>query len=131
MFKFGIDPKAIELIVQDVCNKYALLIYQDAMVGLGNAENIKRSFHVTNELGRVLIWTDNEIAAYIEFGTGNHAKAYLAGKPKEMVDEAIKFFVSGKGDMPAKPYFFPALYRWQGELEKELDARIQEYFDRF
>lgn len=50
--------------------------------------------------------------AYIEFGTGRYAAAYLSNREPEEKAEASKF--KGRGikehNMPQRPYFFPAYY---------------------
>jgi len=79
--------------------------------------------------GNVRIWTDNVFAAYIEFGTGVYAAAYLSGKPSEMTEDAIKFYVNGKGTIQEEPYLFPAYYRFKDEIVIEIDKRVQKYLD--
>jgi HK97 gp10 family phage protein len=51
-----------------------------------------------------------EYAPYVEFGTGQYASEYLAGKPTEMVKHASEFKKSGNGYSPAQPFLFPAYY---------------------
>jgi len=122
--------KDIESIIKETLLVSANEILQDAMsrlpVGSGN---VKASFaiQVTDSGYTVTIFSDEEVAAYIEFGTGDFAKAYLAGKPQEMVDEAIKFYINGKGKMPAKPYLFPAYLARRDRILELIDEKINAY----
>lgn len=81
---------------------------------------------VTQTGQETIIDAGDELSAYVEFGTGQNAEVFLAGKPEEQVAEAKKFFVNGEGTLQAHPFFFPAIYRHRDEiieqLEKELDA---------
>lgn len=128
----NISITKIESIVHETIKEYAEKIFTEAMAGLANAPRIKATFRL-DDLGvknGVTIWSDEEIAAYIEFGTGDYAKQYLSGKPEEMVQEAMKFYVSGKGRLEASPYLFPAFYKYKETIPQEINRRIQEYFDK-
>lgn len=65
-------------------------------------------------------------APYVEFGTGAYASEYLKDKDKDMRDYAYKFFVNGKGTLPAKPFMFPSAYaikpRHMARLEKAVNG---------
>jgi HK97 gp10 family phage protein len=63
-----------------------------------------------------------DYAPYVEFGTGQYAKAYLAGKPREMVDHAREFYKTGNGYRPARPYLFPTYY----EQRPKIIARVKK-----
>jgi len=71
-----------------------------------------------------IIDAGDELSAYIEFGTGQNAETFLAGKPDEQVAEAKKFFVNGQGTLSAHPYFFPAIYEHQEELFPEIEKEL-------
>lgn len=81
---------------------------------------------VTQTGQETIIDAGDELSAYVEFGTGQNAEVFLAGKPEEQVAEAKKFFVNGEGTLQAHPFFFPAIYQHRDEiiveLEKELDG---------
>lgn len=126
----GLDKKISE-VIKSTLLEYATLIFREAMSNLGNS-TIASTFHLeVSESGyRVTIYTDNEIAAYIEFGTGEFALNYLNGQPDEVKDEAIKFFVNGEGKMPAKPYLFPVYYKYKEEIGIEINKRVQKVLDR-
>ena len=47
-----------------------------------------------------------DIAAYVEFGTGQSASTYLQGKDPEWVALARRYYVNGKGTIVAKPYLY-------------------------
>lgn len=124
--------KDVDKTVKKTLLEFAKRIYREAMADLPDgAKHLKASFSV--EVGdngyRVTIFSGEEMAAYVEFGTGLWARAYLAGQPIEMKVEAIKFFINGKGKTPARPYLFPAFYRNRDWLIPELDRRIQRLFD--
>lgn len=129
MCAFRIDTQRIESIVLDTIHEYGQKIFDEAMSGLSDAPNIRSTFSIVKDKKGSYIYSDEVIAAYIEFGTGNYAREYLNGRPQEMVDEAIKFYVNGQGTMPAQPYIFPAYYKYKEGLTKEIDKRIQKYFD--
>lgn len=122
----------VENVIKETLLEYAQRIYNDAMSSLpSGASSVAASFklQVTDSGLRVVIWTENEIAAYIEFGTGDHAERYLMSQEDEVLEEATKFFVSGEGNMPARPYLFPAYDRYKFEIPIEIDRRIQKLFD--
>jgi|GEM_PF-3271683 len=68
----------------------------------------------------------DDFSAYVEFGTGEFAAAYLANVPAEQVEEARKFFKNGKGRTPAHPFFFPAIYRNLPELIPTIEAELNK-----
>ena len=101
----------VDKIVKEVLLLSANEILQDALSRLPSGSgNVRSSFaiEVDDDGWKCIIYSDEEVAAYIEFGTGDFAKAYLAGKPREIVDEAIKFYIDGSLKMPSQPYLFHA-----------------------
>ncbi|NGM63504.1 HK97 gp10 family phage protein [Sphingobacterium sp. SGG-5] len=127
--------KDIEKVISDTVMEFMRKILAEAMASLpAESSHLKSSFKIekekTGDVYRVSIFSDEELAAYVEFGTGIWARAYLSGQPKEVVDEAIKFYINGKGTTFARPYLFPAYYRYLPFMERELDARVQLLFDR-
>ena len=50
----------------------------------------------------------DDMAAYLEFGTGPYAERYLRGVEKEWQDLAWSFYVNGEGTLPEHPYLRPA-----------------------
>jgi len=73
-----------------------------------------------------IIDAGSELAAYAEYGTGDHAAAYLSTQPPEVVEEARKFFVSGKGRTPPKPFITPAVMRHVNDIVPAVEAELQK-----
>lgn len=127
----GLDRK-----VDDIINK-VLLEFANKMLDAIPSE-LRSSYTLTVEKNRVILWTEDEMAAYIEFGTGDDttvknglsAKSYLSGQPDMVQKEAIQFFKTGKGTIPAEPYLFPAFFKYRDWALLEMDKRIQELFNR-
>lgn len=120
----------VDKIVKEVLLLSANEILQDALSRLPSGSgNVRASFaiEVDDDGWKCIIYSDEEVAAYIEFGTGDFAKAYLAGKPQEVVDEAIKFYIDGSGKMPAQPYLFPAYLARRDKIVELIDKRVNEY----
>lgn len=51
---------------------------------------------------------DDNMPAYIEFGTGRYFPNY-PGKEKEWQDLARQYYVNGRGFMRPRPYFYPTV----------------------
>ncbi len=56
----------------------------------------------------------DHFAAYLEFGTGEHAAKYVKTLPFEYEALAWQFFVNGEGKMKEHPFLIPA-YRQEGK----------------
>lgn len=122
-------PKNIDKIVSSTLEEYIRKIYNEAMANIpSGSTGVRSSFNIEISKGGYLVslYSDNELAAYIEFGTGRFAERYLSGKPQELRDEAIKFYVNGEGTLPARPYLFPAFYKYRDELIMTLERRLQK-----
>lgn len=74
---------------------------------------------------RFVVTTEGVESAYLEFGTGNYAKALLGPYPKDWVDMARTFFINGLGRTPASPYLFPAYQQNAGEAIIEIIDKIE------
>jgi len=61
-----------------------------------------------------------DYAPYVEFGTGQYAREYLAGKPREMVDHAREFKRPKDGYSPARPFLFPTYYEQRPKIIRSL-----------
>lgn len=94
--------------------RFANLVVQEAKSrapgSLPNKIGYLQANNVTDIIG------GDELSAYVEFGTGEFAAAYVASLPKEAQDEARKFFVNGKGKGNPQPFFFPAIFANQEKL---------------
>jgi hypothetical protein len=104
----------------DVANRIAEQARSAAPGSLGSKISVIQTGEET------IIDAGDELSAYVEFGTGQNAETFLAGKPEEQVAEAKKFFVNGEGTLQAHPYFFPAIYEHIDELPGEIDKQLSE-----
>ena len=68
----------------------------------------------------------NEMAAYIEFGTGLSAREILAPYPEWVRKIAIQFYVNGKGLLQGKPYLFNNFLVISERFKKELDELVKK-----
>lgn len=78
-----------------------------------------------NDITTTVIGGDN-ISAYVEFGTGDFAAAYLSTMPPEVKAEAEKFYVDGTGRIPANPFFFPAIFRNQDKVIEFVNEELNK-----
>jgi len=67
-----------------------------------------------------------DIAAYVEFSTGQDAARYLATVPAEWAAQARKFFVNGEGRIIGKPYLLPAFLKGKIEYVKDLKKALEK-----
>jgi len=65
-----------------------------------------------------------EVSAWVEFGTGQSARAYLVSVPPEWRNAAKKFYIDGKGKIVNRPYLYPAFMRYSIEFQKELKEAL-------
>ena len=68
-----------------------------------------------------------EVAAWVEFGTGQSAKTYLATVPPEWREEAAKYIRTKKGTIINQPYLFPAFMKYKEQFLKDLKQTIKEF----
>jgi len=73
--------------------------------------SLSAKINVTQTETKTTINGGDDFSAWVEFGTGENAALFLASQPPEVVEEARKFFVNGKGRGAAKPFFFPSVFR--------------------
>lgn len=66
-----------------------------------------------------------KLAAYVEFGTGLSAAAYVPTLPKEWQSLAMLYYVNGEGKMQKQPYLYPAYFRNVPILLKNLQAMLK------
>lgn len=127
----GLEKKA-DQIIQVTILQFANKMFAEAMSNLGHPA-LAGTFSLNVEEGgyKISISTTSNIAAYIEFGTGNYAAEYLAGQPSEVSAEAIKFYISGDGTMPARPYLFPAYFKYRDQVMPEINRRLERLFRNF
>lgn len=88
--------------------------------------SIEKRFYEKGFTAEVGVKGNNEMAAYIEFGTGLSAVSILAPYPQWVKDIAMEFYVNGKGTLTGKPYFYPAVFKNEKILNQELKAISDE-----
>lgn len=74
--------------------------------------------------GGFVIKYNEDMTAFYEFRTGQFSKQYLADKPQEIKDEAMKFFKNGKGTIQGQPFIFPALLWALDETPKRIEREV-------
>lgn len=75
--------------------------------------------------GRVFVEKSvGDVAAYVEFGTGQDAARYLATVDPEWREQARKFYVNGKGRIIGQPYLYPAYLKYRLQFINELKALV-------
>lgn len=95
----------------------------NAPVDMGTHRNlIKGTSEVKENKVMMKLAAHSDYAAYLEFGTGQFAAAYVPTLPKELQEYAMTFFVNGKGHLPARPHLVPAFERAIKELKEHLKA---------
>ena len=103
-----------------VANRIAQDAASAAPGSLANKISVQQTEESTTVIG------GDELSAYVEFGTGLNAAAFLAGKPEEQVQEAAKFFVSGKGTTKSHAFFFPAIYANRDDIIPEVEKELEK-----
>jgi hypothetical protein len=68
-----------------------------------------------------------DYAAYVEFGTGNYAAAYVPSLESEWQKLAISYKTTGKGTLPKSPYLYPSTIIGQRNILKNIKATIKRY----
>lgn len=74
------------------------------------------------------VFVDNsagEIAAWVEFGTGQSAARYLVSVPREWRELARTYYVNGRGTILAQPYLLPAFMKHQKLYIKDLKEALK------
>jgi len=86
-----------------------------------NFINVDKTFSDGGLTGEVGVMGENDMAAYIEFGTGLHAKDILSNYPKWVSEIAMQFYVNGRGTLQGHPYLYNNFLTVQAEFERELE----------
>lgn len=68
-----------------------------------------------------------ELAAYVEFGTGQSASTYLATVPTEWKAVAQRYFINGRGTIINQPYMLPAFMKYKEQFVKDLKEAIKNF----
>ena len=68
----------------------------------------------------------DDMAAYIEFGTGLSAREILAPYPQWVKDIAMEFFVNGLGTLQGKPYLYNNFLKNVEKFKADLQALMDK-----
>jgi HK97 gp10 family phage protein len=68
-----------------------------------------------------------EYSPYVEFGTGSRVKV-----PSELSDFASQYKGDGVKDvnLPARPFFYPAVWKQRQELPKNIERTLKKLFEK-
>lgn len=121
-----LDVKKFEQGITDELAAYGADVSRDAKQNVesnGTTDNgrLVNSIDFIPERMSVEIVANVDYAAYVEFGTGPYAAAYLSSKEQEWKDLARQFYVNGEGRMPAQPFIHPAIEKNRPSLLERLN----------
>jgi len=68
-----------------------------------------------------------EIAAWVEFSTGQDASRYLSTVPPEWRATAAKFYRNGKGTIIGQPYLLPAFMKYKQQFLADLKDAVKNF----
>lgn len=68
-----------------------------------------------------------ELAAYVEFGTGQSASTYLSTVPTEWKAVAQRYYINGRGTIVNQPYLLPAFMKHKQQFVKDLKDAIKNF----
>lgn len=68
-----------------------------------------------------------DIAAWVEFGTGQSAQTYLATVPTEWRATAAKYIRNKKGTIINQPYILPAFMKYKEEFLADLKKVVKDF----
>lgn len=122
--------KEIKSLVADITTQIELDATRDAPrftdTGKGSTTegdlfiNIDKKFTDNGYTGEVGVMGENNMAAYLEFGTGLSAERILEPYPQWIKDIAWNFLVTGRGTLKGKPYLYPNVLKGIPVFEREL-----------
>ncbi len=113
--------KQLKELVQNSITKVEILATRDAP----NFITIDKKFSKNGLSGEVGVMGSNEMAAYIEFGTGLSARDILSKYPQWVRDIAMKFYVNGQGTLQGKPYLYNNLLAVTAEFENQVNIILK------
>lgn len=118
--------KEIKSLVADITTQIELDATRDAPMSSGGTKfiSIDKRFSDNGYTGEVGVMGENDLAAYLEFGTGLSAGEILAPYPQWIKDIARKFFVTGQGTLKGKPYLYPNVLKGIPVFKKELKMLV-------
>lgn len=68
-----------------------------------------------------------ELAAYVEFGTGQSAATYLSTVDPQWKAVAQRYFINGRGTIVNQPYMLPAFMKHKEQFVKDLKDAIKNF----
>jgi len=90
------------------------------------SQAIGYSIDTSGYKGRVFVERSaGEIAAWVEFSTGQDAARYLATVPPEWRALAAQYIRNGRGTIIGQPYLLPAFLKYQIQCVKDLKAALK------
>lgn len=122
--KFGKLPEKVTVLTKAAVSRNTEQIYAESISRV--PKNLSKlastgQKNVTDLTGTVSYGGGGvDYAAYVEFGTGQFAKSYLAGMTKEIKSYAMTFYVNGQGRMPAQPFLIPAYLKYKKQFFKDM-----------
>lgn len=106
------------------------IVERDANVAKPDFVNIQRVERIMPEAVTINIGVqtrEDDMHAYLEFGTGSNAQAILANADPEVKQIAITYYKTGDGTLRGRPYFYPAFFaeapQYIEKLRKYVRAR--------
>lgn len=95
--------------------------------GRARVESVASTIQASKAEKGYQVTTRGDISAYLEFGTGNFAKALLSSYPKDWTDMAWKFKGATDGRMPAQPYLYPSYQEKKQAFINDLKKAIERH----
>ncbi|GHE34888.1 hypothetical protein [Sphingobacterium griseoflavum] len=123
--------KQIRDLVVDSVTKIEYLANRDMIANSGPELNLN-FIHVDKKISNgglkaeVGVMGSNDLAAYVEFGTGLSAADILSNYPQWVRDIAMQFYVNGQGTLEGRPYLYNNFLSVQAEFERELQKIIDK-----
>lgn len=116
----------VKNLVQDKITEVEILATRQAPSFI----SIDKKFTDGGLTGEVGVMGENNIAAYIEFGTGLYAADLLKDYPQWVRDIAMEFYVNGRGTLQSSPYLFNNFLKveedFKRELKKIIDGQVND-----
>ncbi|MGM1431155.1 hypothetical protein ACS126_18010 [Sphingobacterium lactis] len=89
---------------------------------------VNKKFSKGGLKAEVGVWGDNNMAAYIEFGTGLSAREILAPYPQWVKDIAWTFKGDFDGSLKGSPYLYSNYFRLMPEYQIKLKAILDKKY---
>ena len=125
----------VEFAIKDTEIEAKRALNLDVSYTLARFINVVSSFRNKGLIGEVAVDGEkmsedrekgNDMAAYIEFGTGLSAREILAPYPQWVKDIAMQFFVNGLGTLQGKPYLYNNFLKNVEKFKADLQALMDK-----